>query len=100
MVNHHKRRYSKATLTAAMRAAGLGWRKLGYFNSLLFPAAVAARLAGRLTGKDDSDDSPPPGPLNTLFEHVFALERHALGRLPFPPGLSLVALASPDSSKR
>ncbi|MCW3834952.1 class I SAM-dependent methyltransferase [Sphingomonas canadensis] len=95
VVNHHKRRYSKRTLTAAMAAAGLEWRKLGYFNSLLFPAAVAARLAGKLTGKDDSDDSPPPKPLNTAFEAIFGLERHLIGRLPLPPGLSIITLASP-----
>jgi SAM-dependent methyltransferase len=64
VVNHHKRRYSKGTLTAALEKAGLEARKLRWFNSLLFPAAVAARLAGRLMGKDDSDDSPPPRPLN------------------------------------
>jgi SAM-dependent methyltransferase len=95
VVNHHKRRYSKRTLTDALRAAGLKWRKLGYFNSLLFPAAVAARIAGRLTGKDDSDDSPPAAPINTLFEAIFRLERHALGRVPFTPGLSLILLAEP-----
>ncbi|MEI9850401.1 MAG: class I SAM-dependent methyltransferase [Sphingomonas sp.] len=95
VVNHHKRRYSKATLKDALAAAGLGWRKLGYFNSLLFPAAVAARFAGRLTGKDDSDDSPPPGPVNAIFERVFSIERHLVGRVPLPPGLSLIALASP-----
>ncbi|MFX4324646.1 methyltransferase domain-containing protein, partial [Acinetobacter baumannii] len=32
VVNHHKRRYSKATLIAALERAGLKWRKLGYFN--------------------------------------------------------------------
>lgn len=95
VVNHHKRRYSKATLTAALRKAGLQWRKLGWFNSLLFPAAVAARIAGRLTGKDDSDDSPPAKPINWLFEKVFGLERHLVGRVPLPPGLSLIVLAQP-----
>ena len=75
-------------------AAGLGYRKLGWFNSLLFPAAVAARFAGKLTGKDDSDDSPPPKALNTLFETVFGLERHLLGRVPMPPGLSIIVLAA------
>jgi len=77
--------------------AGLGWRKLGSFNSLLFPAAVAARLAGKLTGKEDSDDSPPAKPLNTAFETVFGLERHLLGRVPLTPGLSIITLASPRS---
>jgi SAM-dependent methyltransferase len=94
VVNHHKRRYSKATLAASLEKAGLGWRKLHWFNSLLFPVAVAARFAGKLTGKDDSDDSPPPKPLNALFEAVFGLERHLVGRLPLPPGVSLFAVAS------
>jgi len=96
VVNHHKRRYSKRTLTDALRAAGLQWRKLGYFNSLLFPVAVAARIAGKLTGKDDSDDSPPVAPLNSVLGSVFRLERHLLGRMPLPPGLSLILIAEPQ----
>jgi SAM-dependent methyltransferase len=95
VVNHHKRRYSKARLAAALSAAGLKAQKLGWFNSLLFPAAVAARMLGKLTGKDDSDDSPPPGPINAVFEKIFGLERHLVGRVPLPPGLSIIALASP-----
>jgi SAM-dependent methyltransferase len=95
VVNHHKRRYSKKTLAAALDAAGLEYRKLGWFNSLLFPVAVAARFAGKLMGKDDSDDSPPPKLLNSAFEKIFGLERHLVGRLPLPPGLSLIVLASP-----
>lgn len=93
VVNHHKRRYSKATLDAAIAKAGLRHNGLSWFNSLLFPAAVAARLAGKLTGKDDSDDSPPPKLLNTLFEKVFRLERHLVGRVPLTPGLSILTLA-------
>jgi len=96
VVNHHKRRYSKGTLAAALKAAGLKPRKLRWFNSLLFPAAVAARMAGKLTGKDDSDDSPPSKLLNTIFEGVFRLERHLVGRVPLPPGLSIIVLASPE----
>jgi len=94
VVNHHKRRYSKAAFEALLEKAGLNGRKLGYFNSLLFPVAVAARFAGKLMGKDDSDDSPPPKPLNALFEGIFRLERHMVGRMPLPPGLSLITLAS------
>jgi len=93
VVNHHHRRYSKATLAAAIEAAGLRPEKLRWFNSLLFPLAAAARIVGRLRGKDDSDDSPPARPLNALFERVFRLERHLVGRLPMTPGVSLVTLA-------
>jgi SAM-dependent methyltransferase len=96
VVNHHKRRYSKGTLTAALQKAGLKWRKLRWFNSLLFPAAVAARMVGKLTGKDDSDDSPPAKPLNAVFQTIFRLERHLLGRVPMTPGLSIIVLASPE----
>jgi len=94
VVNHHQRRYTKKTLSAVVAAAGLKPEMMSYFNSLLFPLAAAARLAGRVTGKEDSDDKLPPGPLNKAFEFLFGLERHALGRLPFPPGVSLVAIIS------
>ncbi|MDB5677438.1 class I SAM-dependent methyltransferase [Sphingomonas bacterium] len=95
VVNHHHRRYSKATLKAAIDAAGLAPKKLGYFNSLLFPLAAAARVAGRMTGRDDSDDSPPAKPLNKLFEAIFRLERHLVGRVPMTPGVSILTLAVP-----
>lgn len=95
VVNHHHRRYSKGTLVTAIEKAGLKPRKLTYFNSLLFPLAAAARIAGRLSGRDDSDDSPPPAPLNKVFEAIFRLERHLVGRAPMTPGVSIVTLAEP-----
>ena len=96
VVNHHKRRYTRRTLRAVVEAAGLKLEMMSWFNSLLFPLAAAARLVGRITGKEDSDDTLPPGPINRLFEGIFALERHALGKVPFPPGVSLVAIASAE----
>ncbi len=93
VVNHHHRRYSKATLRRAIAAAGMRPEKLGYFNSLLFPLAAGVRLLGRLTGRDDSDDSPPPLAINGLFERIFRLERHMVGRVPMAPGVSIVTLA-------
>jgi SAM-dependent methyltransferase len=95
VVNHHHRRYSKPSLVRAIRAAGLKERGLTYFNSLLFPLAAAARVAGRLTGRDDSDDAPPAAPLNALFERVFRVERHLVGRVPMPIGVSILTLAEP-----
>ena len=96
VVNHHKRRYTRRSLKAVAEKAGLKVEKLSYFNSLLFPLAAAARLAGRVTGKEDSDDTLPPRPVNWLFETLFGLERYAIGRVPFPPGVSLVAIVSPS----
>jgi SAM-dependent methyltransferase len=93
-VNHHKRRYTRKSLAAVIEAAGLKLEMMSWFNSLLFPLAAAARGIGRITGKKDSDDSMPPAFLNKIFEGLFGIERHALGRLPFPPGVSLVAIVS------
>jgi hypothetical protein len=67
--------------------------KIGYFNSLLFPLAVAERAASKLRGKDSADVKLPPAPLNAALEKVFAAERYLVGRLPLPPGLSLFAVA-------
>jgi len=97
VVNHHHRRYSKGSLNAAIAKAGLRHNGLRYFNSLLFPLAAAVRLVGRMTGKDDSDDSPPPPFLNAIFERIFRAERHLVGRVPMSPGVSIVTLVSPSS---
>jgi SAM-dependent methyltransferase len=94
VVNHHKRRYSKATLRRLIDGSPLKLDKLGYFNSLLFPAAVAERLASKVRGKDGADVKLPSAPVNSALRTVFAAERHLVGRLPLPPGLSLFAVAS------
>ena len=94
VVNHHKRRYSKRALKALIDASPLRLKTLGYFNSLLFPIAVAERMASKARGKDDADLSLPPKALNSALERVFATERHLVGRVPLPLGLSLFAVAS------
>jgi SAM-dependent methyltransferase len=94
VAHHHRRRYGKKELRAAAEAAGLTVRKIGFFNSLLFPIAAAVRIAGKAAGRTTSDDKVPPAPLNRMFQAIFGLERHVVGRLPFPVGVSLFALLS------
>ena len=98
VVNHHKRRYTRRTLRNVVAEAGLKVELLTWFTSLLFPLAAAARVAGRLTGKEDGDDKLPPKPVNAVFEAIFGLERYAIGRLPLPPGVSLAAIVSASSA--
>ena len=93
VVNHHKRRYSKQGLRRLIESSPLRLQRIGYFNSLLFPLALAERFASRLRGNDNADVTLPPAPLNSALEMVFAAERHLVGRLPLPPGLSLFAVA-------
>lgn len=94
VVNHHKRRYSKRALRQLIEGSPLRLEAIGYFNSLLFPVAVAERLSSKLRGKDDADLKLPPAPINAALEKAFAAERHLIGRVPLPPGLSLFAVAS------
>jgi SAM-dependent methyltransferase len=94
VVNHHKRRYSRRSLKALIDASPMKLQKIGYFNSLLFPLAVAQRAASKLRHEENADLKLPPAPLNAALEKVFAAERYFVGRLPLPPGLSLFAVAS------
>jgi len=92
VANHHFRRYTKATLRKVVADAGLRLDLLTHFNSLLFPLAAADRLMARATGREGSDDALPPTVVNALFESVFGLEKHLVGRVPMTPGVSLLGL--------
>ena len=94
VVNHHKRRYSKRGLKELIDSSPLKLERIGYFNSLLFPLAIAERGASKLRGNEDADVRLPPAPLNAALEKVFSCERYLVGRLPLPPGLSLFAVSS------
>ena len=94
VVNHHQRRYSKSSLKKLIKGSPLKLESIGYLNSLLFPVAVAQRLASKIAGKDDANLAPPAEPINQALERVFAAERRVIGRVPLPPGLSLFAVAS------
>jgi SAM-dependent methyltransferase len=94
VVNHHKRRYSRRALRSLVEESPLRLERVGYFNSLLFPVAIAERMASKVRGRDEADLKLPPAPLNAALERAFAAERHLIGRLPLPPGLSLFAVAS------
>src|SRR5574338_673900 len=76
VVNHHKRRYSRRALRALVEGSSLSLENIGYFNSLLFPLAVAGRLSSKLRGREDVDLKLPAAPLNAAFERCFAAERH------------------------
>jgi SAM-dependent methyltransferase len=93
VVNHHKRRYSKRALRELIESSPLRLEAIGYFNSLLFPLAIARRLSP-FREREHDELSLPPKPLNAALRHAFAAERHLIGRLPLPPGLSLFAVAS------
>ena len=68
-----------------------------YFNTILFPPIAAIRWTrGLLRGSEppitDFEDNRP-GVLNDVCRTLFAFERHLIGRLPLPFGVSLLGIA-------
>ncbi|WP_336974004.1 class I SAM-dependent methyltransferase [Sphingobium aromaticiconvertens] len=94
VLHHHKRRYTQDGLSAVARNAGLTVQASGYFNSLLFPLAMAQRMAHQLLRRAAPLDARPSPTVNAALQRVFAAERHMLGRVNFPIGLSLYAVLS------
>lgn len=93
VLHQHKRRYTRALLAERLHDAGFEIAGIGYFNTLLFPLALAQRLLARLVGGCGVDHDTPPHHLNVLLTSIFLLEARLLGRVPFPIGLSLFAVA-------
>lgn len=91
--HHHKRRYTKSGLKECIESAGLSLDLIGYFNTFLFPVAVAERAVAKMLGRQSNADETPNRLLNGLLYQTFAMERHLVGRLPLPFGLSLFAIA-------
>ncbi|MDS4068012.1 MAG: class I SAM-dependent methyltransferase [Candidatus Competibacter sp.] len=94
---HHRRRYTATSLAACCQQAGYGISQLSYYNTLLFPVAVAARLLDRLLLRPKAAGTGiPPELINRLFLTLFDLERYALLRLKLPFGVSLMAILKAD----
>ena len=90
--HHHFRRYSRKQLKELFLRSGLEVQLLSYFNTLLFPPIAAARILGKITGRESADDRLPADPVNATLDTIFGFERHLVGRLPMPFGVSLVAV--------
>ena len=90
---HTRHRYTTAEVRQKVSDAGLLVVRLSYANCVLFPIAVAKRLAENLlphmTGSDVG--TPPPG--NSLLLAVLSAEAAWLRRWPLPWGLSVLCLA-------
>ena len=97
VAHHHFRRYTKRALRDAISSAGLSTQSIGYFNTLLFPAAVAQRVVQKITGSQAPADAIPAPWLNRLLGGVFRAERHFIGRVSMPFGLSLYAVVTRPS---
>ena len=99
--HHHHRRYRKREIAALARAAGYEIDLLSPFNTMLFPLIAGVRVLNKLRGHDSADDALPAPPVNRALDRLFGVEARLIGRLPFPFGVSLIAvLRRPEAAHR
>ena len=95
-VIHTERRFTTGGVADLLHEIGFAIDRLTYANTLLFPPALAKRLAESLLpggGPGPSDISPNPRWLDDALAAVLGLEARWLRRRNLPFGLSVVALA-------
>lgn len=94
VVHHHQRRYLKNQLHELLTASGLKIDYLSYYNTLLYPLVAMKRLLSRSTHAEPVGDLKLPSPIiNRLLYQIFSFEKHWIGKMNSPFGVSLVALA-------
>lgn len=90
---HHLRRYRAPELVRKMKQAGFRIVHRSHFNFVLFPAALAVRLSGRVFKDIASAGSGTIHPLlNSLLTCVFGTEVFVSRFVKFPFGLSIVCI--------
>lgn len=92
--HHHERRYTRVGLRRRAANAGLTPVEVTYFNSVLFPLIAGVRLGKKILRLEDAEDEAmPPALLNGILCGLFASERHLMGRVRVPFGVSLMMIA-------
>jgi SAM-dependent methyltransferase len=94
-VNHHFRRYTRATLFRALRAGGFRPATVSYYNALLLPLAMARKFIHRLGSNDEHHLEDLPAPMNATLRHILGIEGTVIRRRELPIGASLIAAARP-----
>jgi SAM-dependent methyltransferase len=95
---HHRRRYTRKQFELLIQNAGLTCSRVTYFNSLLFPVALAYRTFKKLLPKKNSSTVRSeffielPNLVNATLLKLFELEGAILPNRDLPFGLSLLAV--------
>lgn len=88
--HHHFRRYNTSTFKEIIKESGLKITRISYFNFLLFPLAIVARLFKK--GNLPTNQDFKPSPINALLTLIFSSERLLLSKMNLPFGLSLFCI--------
>jgi ubiquinone/menaquinone biosynthesis C-methylase UbiE len=98
VATHASHRFTKREFQRLLAAADFTPRKLSYSNSILFPVAVARRLAAKVLPDNGaapprSDVRPVAAPLNAALAAILAAEAPLVSTSGLPVGLSVLTLA-------
>jgi hypothetical protein len=92
-INHHRRRYTAATLRRTLDVQGLELMRLRYlFRTLFLPKLMVQLLNAGRDRKVAQHGIPVPA-VNTAIRRVCVWEDRLLHRLPIPFGTSVMAVA-------
>lgn len=93
-VHKHQRRYRKDELLKELVNAGFKVNYVSYYNTYLYPLVGLVRLIKKIMGMEEKSDLQMPAKwVNQLLYRIFRLERHWIGKIHMPFGVSLVAVA-------
>lgn len=99
--HHHFRRYNSRRLKITSQNAGLLIKHASYFNSLLFPAAAAARILEKFSKSSTPIGGEEPSHIiNRILVTIFSCEAPLVASSGIPFGLSLLAILKPKNSPR
>jgi 2-polyprenyl-3-methyl-5-hydroxy-6-metoxy-1,4-benzoquinol methylase len=91
VLNHHYARFTKRTLRALLRSAGLDAMRLEYFFHWLVPLKLAVRLKERVRAAAPAAPRVPATVINRTCYWISRGERATVGRPGVLPGSSLLA---------
>ena len=94
--HHHCRRYTKKGLDRVLRETGFEIERITYFNTILFPVILMARVVGNMLPVPHSpsgDVSMPGKAANAFLTKLFGSETYLLRKANLPVGVSVMAIA-------
>ena len=92
VLNHHYRRYTKASFAALAKSAGACAAESYYFFHWLAPVKLGVRLKESLIGAHAESPGIPPRWINSLLRGISTVEQRTLTRLSIPFGTSLLVV--------
>lgn len=92
-INHHRRRYTAASLRRTLDVRGLELVRLRYLFRTLFLPKLMVRLLNAGRDREVAQHGIPAPAVNTAMRRVCVWEDRLLRRLPIPFGTSVMAVA-------